>query len=441
MSDIEKLENITHHYRKSLEAYEARTRNKGSTVDRLGSGEEREKFAKMDADMTETEVRMQQAFAEARAAEKKAKELEERMARLEKTPKFSPTFGEHRGEISTDDYARRYLNAVIKGDQRELRAVTALATDSSGAAIPTDMERRIVEKLYQSSVLRQLAVVNNVDSKRTITVEGSLPTTSKVAESAADPGTGTAATLSYPTFGTQISVGYTKYVTPVKMSQEFLEDAIGTGGIGSGLDYVARKCATSMALKHEEQFTIGDGTGDPQGIAYNSLITQTVEIGSGTNVGASTDITGDMVIDTYHACPVQYRNSPKFSWLVSDVFLKSIRKLKTTNGDYIFSPNNTGVGQNVAGLPGMIYGAPYAVSLYIPGTGNGKGSGASGVLADKDVHAVIGDFSYFEIFDRTGITSLIDPYSNAINGQTTLYVYSRTDSRVMQKEAFAALVS
>lgn len=445
MSDIEKLENITHHYRKSLEAYEARTRKQGHTVERDGSGEEREKFAKMDADMTATEVRMQQAFAEARAAEKKAKDLEERMSRLEKTPKFSATFGEHRGEIGTDDYARRYLNAVIKGDQREIRAVTALATDSSGAAIPTDMERRIVEKLYQSSVIRNLAVVNNVDSKRTITVESALPTTTKVAESAADPGTGTAATLSYPTFGTQISVAYTKYVTPVKMSQEFLEDAIGTGGIGSGLDYVARKCAVSMALKHEEQFTIGDGVGDPQGIALNGLITQTVEIDSGgsggANIGASSAITGDMVIDTYHACPVQYRNSPKFSWLVSDVFLKSIRKLKTNNGDYIFSPNNTGVGQNVAGLPGMIYGAPYAVSLYIPGTGNGKGSGSAGVLADKDVHAVIGDFSYFEIFDRTGITSLIDPYSNAINGQTTLYIYSRTDSRVMQKEAFAALVS
>jgi HK97 family phage major capsid protein len=442
MSDIEKLENITHHYRKSLEAYEARTRKQGHTVERDGSGEEREKFAKMDADLTSTELRMQQAFAEARAAEKKAKDLEERMSRLEKTPKFAATFGEHRGEIGTDDYARRYLNAVIKGDQRELRAVTALSTGSDNAAIPTDMERRIVEKLYQSSVIRNLAVVNNVDSKRTISVESALPTTTKVAESAADPGTGTAATLAYPTFGTQISVAYTKYVTPVKMSQEFLEDAIGTGGIGSGLDYVARKCATSMALKHEEQFTIGDGVGDPQGIALKSLITQVISITPASgSVGASSEITGDNVIDTYHACPVQYRSSPKFSWLVSDVFLKSIRKLKTTNGDYIFSPNNTGVGQNVAGLPGMIYGAPYAVSLYIPGTGNGNGSGSSGALADNDVHAVIGDFSYFEIFDRTGITSLIDPYSNAINGQTTLYVYSRTDSRCMNKDAFAALVS
>jgi HK97 family phage major capsid protein len=297
------------------------------------------------------------------------------------------------------------------------------------------MERRIVERMYQMSAMRQLGVVNQVDSKRTITIESGLPTTTKTAESAADPGTGTAATLSFPTFGTQISVAYTKYVTPVKMSQEFLEDAIGSGGIGSGMDYVARKCAQSMALKHDEQFTMGDGTGDPQGVAFKALITQKI---TSASVAA---ITADNIIDTYHAVPVPYRTSPKFSWLMSDAVLKTVRKLKTTNGDFIFSPNNTGAGQMTVGLPATVYGVPYALSQWLPTDTNALGSGAAGVLAANDVLAAIGDFSYFEIFDRTGITSLIDPYSAALSGQTTLYMYSRTDSRVMQKEAFATLVT
>ena len=38
MSDLEKLQNITHHYRKSLEAYEARTGHKPQSVDTVGSG-------------------------------------------------------------------------------------------------------------------------------------------------------------------------------------------------------------------------------------------------------------------------------------------------------------------------------------------------------------------------------------------------------------------
>jgi hypothetical protein len=36
---------------------------------------------------------------------------------------------------------------------------------------------------------------------------------------------------------------------------------------------------------------------------------------------------------------------------------------------------------------------------------------------------------------------MVDPYSNAINRQTTLYVYSRTDSRCMNKAAFAAITA
>lgn len=425
MSDLEKLQNITHHYRQSLAAYEARTGHKPQLVDTVGSGEEKEKFARMDADMTAVELRAQNAA------------LEARLLKIEKTPKFSARVPGARADRveSSDDYTNRYMSALLSGDQRELRAVTALANDSAGAGIPTDMERRIVERMYQISVMRQLGVVNQVDSKRTITIESGLPTTTKTAESAADPGTGTAATLSFPTFGTQISVAYTKYVTPVKMSQEFLEDAIGSGGIGSGMDYVARKCAQSMALKHDEQFTMGDGSGDPQGIALKSLITQKI---TSASVAA---ITADNIIDTYHAVPVPYRTSPKFSWLLSDAVLKTVRKLKTTNGDFIFSPNNTGAGQMTVGLPATVYGVPYALSQWLPNDTNALGSGSAGVLAANDVLAAIGDFSYFEIFDRTGITSLIDPYSAALSGQTTLYMYSRTDSRVMQKEAFATLVT
>ena len=425
MSDLEKLQNITHHYRQSLAAYEARTGHKPQSVDSVGSGEEKEKFARMDADMTAVELRAQNAA------------LEARLSKIEKTPKFSARAPGTRADRleSSDDYTNRYMSALLSGDQRELRAVTALANDSAGAGIPTDMERRIVERMYQMSVMRQLGVVNQVDSKRTITIESGLPTTTKTAESAADPGTGTAATLSFPTFGTQISVAYTKYVTPVKMSQEFLEDAIGSGGIGSGMDYVARKCAQSMALKHDEQFTMGDGSGDPQGIALKSLITQKI---TSASVAA---ITADNIIDTYHSVPVAYRTSPKFSWLLSDAVLKTVRKLKTSNGDFIFSPNNTGAGQMTVGLPATIYGVPYALSQWLPNDTNALGSGTLGVLASNDVLAAIGDFSYFEIFDRTGITSLIDPYSAALNGQTTLYMYSRTDSRVMQKEAFATLVT
>jgi HK97 family phage major capsid protein len=320
--------------------------------------------------------------------------------------------------VASEEYAQRWLKAVATGDSGEMRA---LSLGSSGAGIPTDMERRIVDRMFQANVMRQIAPVSTIDSKRTIPVQNALPTTSLVAE--AGP-----ITPADPTFSTAISVVPYKLVTAVTMSQEFIEDAIGNGGIGSGLQYVADKCGLSIALKQEEYYTIGDGAGgtpaQPQGICDVGAITQVVDLAG----AAVTTISADNVIDVVHTVPVAYRNSPRFRWLLSDTALKTIRKLTTNNGDFIFSPINTGGGQNVAGLPGTIYGVPYSVGQYVPtATSNGN------------VFAVVGDFSYFEIFDRTGITSMVDPYSAAATHQSTLYVYTRTDSHIMLPEAFAAI--
>lgn len=404
MSDeLNDLQQITHEYRKSLAAYEARTGRAPQTVDHRGSGEEREKFAKMDADLTSAEL-----IAQNRA-------LEARLAKLESQPTLdsrSPRVG----KSSDDEYAARWLRAVATNNAQEMRA---LATSSSNAAIPTDMERRIVEKLQQANVLRQIARVSTIDSKRTIPVENALPSTALVTEAGS-------ITPADPTFSAAISVVPYKYVTATKMSQEFIEDAIGSGGIGSGLNYVADKCAMSIALKTEEAYTIGSGSSAPQGICVSGGISQGVDLGSGA---ALTTVTSDNIIDIVHAVPPQYRASPAFRWLISDTLLKTVRKLKDSAGYYVFSPAAAVNQTNVVGLPGTIYGVPYSVGQYVPTT-----------TANGAIYAVVGDFNYFEIFDRTGITSMIDPYSAASTHESTLYIYTRTDSHIMLPSAFAALI-
>jgi HK97 family phage major capsid protein len=197
--------------------------------------------------------------------------------------------------------------------------------------------------------------VSTIDSKRTIPVQNALPTTALVAEA----GTITPAD---PTFSTAISVEPHKLVTAVTMSQEFIEDAIGNGGIGSGLQYVADKCGLSIALKQEEYYTVGTGSAQPQGICDTSGgVTQGVDLGD-----AITTLTSDEVIDAVHAVPVAYRNSPRFRWLLSDTALKVIRKLKDTAGYYVYSPAASINATNVVGLPGTIYGVPYSVGQYVP---------------------------------------------------------------------------
>jgi HK97 family phage major capsid protein len=422
MSDqFDNLENTVHEYRKTLDAFASRTGAKTHHVEIRGSGEEREKIARIDADLDIVE-RQAQDRAALRAANERIAALEAERAQ----PQFRaalPAKREDVHDVSSKEYAIRWINAVARGDAAELRV---LATNTSGAGIPTDMERRIVEKMYQVNVLRSISPVTSIDSKRTITVEGALPTSAVVAEAGA-------ITPADPGFGTAISITPRKIVCATTMNQEFIEDAIGQNGIGSGLDWVASRIGLSLGLKMEELYTIGD-TGatpaEPEGIAKNGgAISQVIDLGG----NAVTTISADNVIDTVHLVKPQYRNSPRFRWLVSDTFVRVARKLKnsvTTSGaqEYIWTQAPANSQTMVGGAPGLLYGVPYSVGQYVPtATSNGN------------VFAVVGDFQYFEIFDRTGMTSLVDPYSAAANHRVTLYTYARTDSKVMLAEAFAAI--
>lgn len=411
MSEIDQLQNLTHQYRRSLEDFATRTNAPTQTIETRGSGEEREKIAKMDADLDAVERRFHELSAR-KAAEARIAELEAKLGE----PQFraaAPQKAAH--DIASPEYAQRWLKAVARGDAAELRA---LSTGTSGAGIPTDMERRIVEKMYQTNVLRQMCPVTTVDSKRTITVEGDLPTSAWVAEAGS-------ISASDPTFGTAISVAPRKMVCRTTMSQEFIEDAIGQGGIGSGLDWVAGRIGLSMGLLQEQAYTVGDpaaSPAQPQGIALATLLTQVTDLGG----AAVTTVSGDNLIDTVHLVAPQYRSSPRFSWLISDAFLKAVRKIKVNTTDYVWKVGNEGGITN--GAPGTIYGVPYRIGQYVPTA-----------TANNNVFAVVGDFNYFEIFDRTGMTSMVDPYSAAANHQVNLYTYARTDSKLMLNAAFAAI--
>ena len=426
MSDqITDLENTVHEYRKTLDAFASRTGAPTHHVERRGSGEEREKIARIDADLDAVE-RLAQERAARREAEKRAAEYEARLS----APQFKAAVSRNAIEDrSSAEYAQRWLSAVARGDAAEMRVLT---TGTTSAGIPTDMERRIVERMYQASVLRQLAKITTIDSKRTITVEGALPTSALVAEEGA-------ITASDPAFAS-VSVTPYKFVCANTMSMEFIEDAIGTGGIGTGLQYVADRCGVSLAKIMDQYYTVGTGASQPQGIGDTSSTTwATTNTGRIINQGVqlaedagAVDVTGDNLIDCVHAVPPQYRTG-NFRILTSDTLIKAVRKLKVNTTDYVWKINETaGIS---GGNPGTILGIPYYVGEYVATTQSATTT--SGVRGSA--FFIVGNWDYFEIFDRSGMTSMIDPYSGAANQRTTLYMTVRTDSRIMQPEAFAAI--
>jgi HK97 family phage major capsid protein len=382
---------------------------------------------RMDADMTKIE-RSVQDIAQAKAQESRLAAIEARLGEPVYTARAATVSRGSDSDPNSAAYAERWLKAAARGDQAELRVMTL---STSGAGVPTDLERRIVSKLQQASALRSLAKITTIDSKRTVTIENALPTSALVG----DNGAITAADAS---FGTQISVNPFKFVCATTMTQEFIDDVVGTAGIGTGLDYIAQRCASSLALTLDSYYTVGTGSSEPQGIfdtgaaALAGLVTQGVILAEDA---AITAVTGDNIIDCVHAVQPQYRQSPRFKWLFSDTFLKTVRKLKiTSTNEYLWKPseNNSDL---TAGVPGYLYGVPYVIGKYVA---DADTTTTTSAIQGKAM-AGVGHWDYFEIFDRTGMTSMIDPYSGAANMRSTLYTYMRTDSRIMMPEAFASI--
>jgi HK97 family phage major capsid protein len=426
MDNLNELNNLAHNYRKELEKIEKRTGASAQFVTQKGSGSEIEMIERMDADMTKIE-RSVQEIAQAKAQESRLAAIEARLGEPTYTARAATVSRGSDSDPTSAAYAERWLKAAARGDQAELRVMTLSTT---GAGVPTDLERRIVAKLQQASALRSLAKITTIDSKRTVTIENALPTSALVA----DNGAVTAADAS---FGTQISVNPYKFVCATTMTQEFIDDVVGTAGVGTGLDYIAQRCAASLALTLDQYYTVGTGSSEPQGIfdtgatSLAGLVTQGVVLAEDALITA---VTGDNIIDCVHAVEPQYRQSPRFKWLFSDTFLKTVRKIKVNTTEYVWKPSEN-YSDLTAGVPGFLYGVPYVIGKYVASTDT---TTTTANLQGKAM-AGVGNWDYFEIFDRTGMTSMIDPYSGAANMRSTLYTYMRTDSRIMLPEAFASI--
>lgn len=305
---------------------------------------------------------------------------------------------------------RAFMNGLLRGDIRSLTSAT------SNAAIPTDMERAIWQKVQQNNVIRALCNPVVIDSNRDIVVEGSLPTTALVAE-------GGTISPADPTFAAKITIKSYKYVTAVKYSQEFMQDVIGANGIGSGMAYLADKMGTSLANALDLAYVVGaGGTSAPEGcMAPVTPLTQVVDLAA----AAITTITAANLVDVFFKLPAQYRKNA--TWLMSDTALSVIAKLVDQNGRYMFTMDR--VGDIQSGFSGTLLGRPVVVVV-----------GAPTATVNGNIFVLFADMAkYFGIWDRKGMDTLLDPFTSAATGYSTLYNWARTDSKVLLPEAAAAI--
>ena len=305
---------------------------------------------------------------------------------------------------ATDEYRQNFWNMMrSKTPMPTVLNALQIGTDSEGGyLVPDEYERTLVEALEEENIFRQIAkVIQTSSGDRKIPVVATKGTASWIDEEGAY-------TESDDSFG-QVSIGAYKLGTMIKVSEELLNDSV------FDLEsYISREFARRIGAKEEEAFFTGDGSGKPLGILAASGGAET-----GITAASATAITADELIDLFYSLKAPYRRNAV--WVLNDSTIKAIRKLKDSQGQYLWQPSLT------AGAPDLLLGKPVRTSAYMPT-----------IAADAKTIA-FGDFSYYWIADRQGrsFKRLNELY--AANGQVGFLASQRVDGKLILSEAIKVL--
>lgn len=318
------------------------------------------------------------------------------------TPNNHPE-GENKTGRASAEYKKEFWNSMRKKNYFDVKNALQIGTDSEGGyLVPDEFERTLVEALEEENIFRTLATIINTSSgERKIPVVSSKGNASWVAEEGAIP-------ESDDSF-TQVSIGAHKVATMIKISDELLNDS------AFNLEsYISKEFARRIGTKEEEAFFTGIGSNMPTGI-----LDATGGAPTAVTAASATAITFDEVMDLFYGLKSPYRR--KATWLLNDSTVKAIRKLKDTNGNYLWQPSVQ------AGQPDMILNRPYKTSSYMP------------AVAAAEKVLVFGDFSYYWIADRQGrsFKRLNELY--AATGQIGFLASQRVDGKLVLSEAVQVL--
>ena len=312
--------------------------------------------------------------------------------------------GEDKTGRASDDYRKNFWNAMrSKVPMPSVANALQIGTDSEGGyLVPDEYERTLVEALEEENIFRQMAkVIQTSSGDRKIPVVASKGTASWIDEEGAFP-------ESDDSFG-QVSIGAYKLGTMIKVSEELLNDSVF-----DLQSYISREFARRIGAKEEEAFFTGDGKGKPLGVLASTGGAET-----GVTAASATAVTADELMDLYYSLKSPYRK--KSVWVLNDSTIKAIRKLKDTNGQYLWQPSLT------AGTPDTILGRPVKTSAYMPTIAAGARSIA------------FGDFSYYWIADRQGRSFKCLNELFAATGQVGFLASQRVDGKLILAEAVKVL--
>jgi HK97 family phage major capsid protein len=292
-------------------------------------------------------------------------------------------------------YKSAFFSLVRHGDMERLtsderKALSAGSDPDGGWLLPPSTVGRMVKKVYEKSIMRQLADVVNLSAND---LEGMVDNDESDAGWVSEMGT--RSDTDTPQVGKYRIEAHEMYAQP-KVTQKLIDD--------SATDveaWLAGKTADKFARVESIAFMTGDGVGKPRGLfAYPTAATADGSRAWGTFEHVKTGADGafastkvDPLQDLIGACKDEYLQNAGF--LMRREVRTLLRKMKEANTDrYLWEPSLQ-VGQ-----PDRLLGYPARIDQFTPAIATGSLS-----LAFGDVREA------YTIVDRIGVRTLRDPFT------------------------------
>ncbi|KFL30652.1 capsid protein [Devosia riboflavina] len=336
---------------------------------------------------------------ELKAANDNIAALTSRLDKLEAKANRPVAANDNQPNAANDNTERKaFADFMRNGDATEVKSLGYGSPSTGGILAPEQVAASILEKVAEFSPVRTLA--------QTISMSGPLLQLPRLVDEVDPvPVAETAArTEDEPTFD-QIDLKPFEMAIIVPVTRILLEDAqIDLTG------YLSNHVARRFGQKEAAWFVNGNGTTQAEGVLTSD------DIGE-HEVEA---ITGDDLIDLFYSIKTAY--SSNGAWMMNRKTMSVVRKLKDTDGSYIWERGIAG------GQPPMLLGRPVYEAVDMPD------------ITAEATPIVFGDFATgYAIADRTGFEIIRDDLTGAGNGIVKLHARRRVGGRVIMGEALAKL--
>ncbi|HVA87340.1 MAG TPA: phage major capsid protein [Candidatus Saccharimonadales bacterium] len=182
-----------------------------------------------------------------------------------------------------------------------------------------------------------------------------------------------------------------------------------------------------FGVAEEKGFLTGTGVRQPLGVFTASA--DGIDTSRDTTCASTTAIAADDLISTKYSLKAQYWTSKSLAWMFHRTAIAAVRKLKDTNGQYLWAPS--GIGQaNLSGdQADTILDVPFFASEYVPSTFT------AGLYV-----GLLGDWRFYWIVDALDFTvqRLVELYAGS--NQIGFIGRKEVDGMPVLAEAFARVI-